>query len=260
MTPEQQKIEEVLNKSYTLDLGTIFERGFAYFQSAPGPLVAFTFLYLLATILLRQLGSVGAFAVNLIGPPLIMGVYVVLDQIRQQKSFDNRTFLAGFQAFTPLVIVALFSSLVYLALVLPLLGTNIFSMSGGTVEEDPAITMEIMLENIQNAPQWAYLSLIPLIYLGVSWFWAPLFVYFYKLSAFEALEVSRKIITKQWGMFALLFLIFGILFTLGLLLLGVGVLVALPVIFCLNYAAFEGVMGLGEKIDDQGEQQPESGN
>ena len=246
MTPEQQKIEEVLNKSYTLDLGHIFERGFAYFQSAPLPLIAFTLIYLLGTILLQQLGSIGAFAVNLAGPPLLMGAYVVLDQIRQQKPFDNQTFLAGFQTFTPLVIVALFSSLVYLALVLPLLGTNIFSMSGGSTDEDPAITMEIMLENIQHAPTWAYLSLIPLIYLGVSWFWAPLFVYFFKLSAFEALETSRKIITKQWGMFALLFLIFGILFTVGLLFLGVGVLVAMPVIFCLNYAAFEGVMELGE--------------
>lgn len=90
----------------------------------------------------------------------------------------------------------------------------------------------------------AYGFMIPLIALGRMPFW-------------EAMETSRKIITKNWFMFFIMGFVYGGIILLGFLAFGIGVWVAMPVILCIQYAIYEGVVGVSndfsqEQIDEIG--------
>jgi uncharacterized membrane protein len=58
------------------------------------------------------------------------------------------------------------------------------------------------------------------------------------------MEASRKIITGLWFQFFLFLLVLGCLALLGTLALGIGLLVAIPVIYCTSAAAYEDIVGI----------------
>ena len=61
---------------------------------------------------------------------------------------------------------------------------------------------------------------IPFIYLSIAWSLTTPFVVFGGLDAWSAMEASRKVITKKFGMVFLFFFVWGLLFMAGLLTLG----------------------------------------
>jgi len=71
------------------------------------------------------------------------------------------------------------------------------------------------------------------------------------MSAWEAMEASRKIITKQWFVFLGFGFIIALIGISGVIALGVGALYTIPFIYCASYAAFNDVVGTGEEdIED----------
>jgi hypothetical protein len=80
-----------------------------------------------------------------------------------------------------------------------------------------------------------------------------MFVVFYKMSFWDAMEASRKVISKNWFMIFLFLFVTGLIAGAGIILLCVGILVTFPAYLCMNYAAFADVTQLGtqpEKGDD----------
>lgn len=100
--------------------------------------------------------------------------------------------------------------------------------------------------------------LIPGIYLGVAYSFTSLFIIFGQMNFWNAMETSRKVITKQWwNFFGLMLVTVGIVL-LGFLALGIGVWVAFPLMSCIYYAAFEDIVlshtsALDNLIDELGE-------
>jgi hypothetical protein len=86
-------------------------------------------------------------------------------------------------------------------------------------------------------------------YFGVAWSWAAMFVVFYKMSFWDAMESSRKLITKQWFFIFLFLFIVGLIAALGFVLLCVGMLATIPAAQCMQYAAFADVTKLNETPD-----------
>ncbi|MFM7613932.1 MAG: hypothetical protein ACKO4R_06860, partial [Synechococcales cyanobacterium] len=64
-----------------------------------------------------------------------------------------------------------------------------------------------------------------------------------RLEFWDALEASRKIISKDWFSFFLLFICIGLLNFAGLLAFGVGLLVTIPWSVCILAAAYKDVVG-----------------
>ena len=62
------------------------------------------------------------------------------------------------------------------------------------------------------------------------------------MPAWDAMETSRKIISKQWGIFALFYFLVSIISVSGVLIFGIGILYTLPLGACILYASFEDIL------------------
>jgi hypothetical protein len=81
--------------------------------------------------------------------------------------------------------------------------------------------------------------ILPAIYLGVAYSFAWLLVMDQKLDFWTALEVSRRVVTAQWWRVLGLGLLSVVFLLLGAALLGVGIFVALPLMYGALVYAYE---------------------
>ena len=86
--------------------------------------------------------------------------------------------------------------------------------------------------------------IIPGIYFAVSYVFSHLFIWFYDKDPAEAIRLSRKTVSGNFGQILLLFLILAGINLLGIMALGVGILLTMPFSFCVVYAAFEDIIGI----------------
>ena len=86
--------------------------------------------------------------------------------------------------------------------------------------------------------------IIPGIYFAVSYVFSHLFIWFYDKDPSEAIRLSRKTVSGNFGQILLLFLILAGINLLGLMALGLGILLTMPFSFCVVYAAFEDIIGV----------------
>lgn len=90
------------------------------------------------------------------------------------------------------------------------------------------------------------LCVIPGIYLAVAWSFSIPFIVFYTGDFWQAMEMSRKVITRSWFSFLLLAIIGGLLASLGILICFIGVFLTLPILYLSIYAAYEDIVGTGK--------------
>lgn len=86
--------------------------------------------------------------------------------------------------------------------------------------------------------------ILPGIYFAVSYVFSHLFVLFYDKDPTEAIRLSRKTVSGNFGQILLLFLILAGINLLGIMALGVGILLTMPFSFCVVYAAFDDIIGI----------------
>lgn len=202
------------NQEYELKIGQYFSRGWEIFKQYPWGFIGFFLLTLLismaSSMLPFPLGTNkdgGGGIVNLvITPVLSAGLYIVAFLIAKNRPKTFSDFFRGFNQFLQIFLVNVVSSIL--------------------------IAIGFLL------------LIIPGVYLAVAYTFSLLFAIEKKLSFWSAMEASRKLITKKWFSF----LVFGVVIMLlnlaGLLALGVGLLVTIPLTYCIMVAAFEDIVGL----------------
>lgn len=145
------------------------------------------------------------FSGQVISGPLNAGFFIVAFKILKNRPYSFDDFFRGFESFLQLFLVTLMS--------------GIFILTG------------------------TLLFIIPGIYLSVAYAFAVALVLEKRLEFWDALEASRKIISKDWFSFFLLFICIGLLNFAGLLAFGVGLLVTMPWSVCILAAAYKDVVG-----------------
>ena len=85
--------------------------------------------------------------------------------------------------------------------------------------------------------------ILPGIYLIVSWMFAPLLIMDRKLDFWDAMEVSRKVVTRHWWILFALFLLSLLLMLAGVLVLCVGFFIAMPITTAATVYAYEDIFG-----------------
>ena len=88
------------------------------------------------------------------------------------------------------------------------------------------------------------LLILPGIYLAVGYMFTTFFIIDYRMEFWQAMELSRKIISRNWFAFFGFALVLLALNLLGTLAFGVGLLVSLPVTSCAAAIAYKDIVGL----------------
>ena len=161
--------------------------------------------YTLLTVAISIAAAFIPFGSILVSGPLTAGYYIVANKISKGEAYEFGTFFKGFDYFVPLLLYSLIAG-IFIALGIVAL-------------------------------------IIPGIYLAVAYTFAPLFIVFAKMEFWDGMELSRKLVTKNWwNIFGFVLLLFLINLT-GTLAFLVGLLFTIPLTFCAIYAAFEDIVG-----------------
>ena len=142
----------------------------------------------------------------LLGGPVIAGYYIVSQLISNDRHVELSDFFKSFDKFIPLLILTLLIALV--------------------------VFIGLML------------LIIPGIYFAVSYLFAHFFVWYYDVDPSEAIRLSRKTVSGNFGQILLLCLVLGGINLIGILAFGVGILLTLPFTYCVIYAAFDDIIGI----------------
>ncbi len=202
---EQRNFEALLQQEYTVKIGKYITRGWEMFNHNIGRFIGFLFLVFLLNAGLGFIPRIGEIASLVLMAPLNAGFVLFTLKIAQGQNTTFSDFFRGFKYFKPVLLANLL--------------ITIFTVIGITFLVIPGIYLAV-----------AYTFTIPLLVEKKIKFW-------------EAMEASRKIITKKWFSMFFFILILGLLNLGGLLLMGFGLLLTVPLSGCAVIAAYEDIVG-----------------
>jgi len=240
-------LKEALAGNYRFNFEKYISRGFDITGLFSGGYIGFTFLYIIISLIIGSIPEIGEY-VNalLVFPVLTAGYYIVAKQVSFNEGFNFDQFFEGFKDIGNLMIVALIpfaiSSLVTLAF-----GLNPNFWEEAIMNNLGELDFSVLLASLSIG---VLLVSIPIIYLTVAWSFAPHFVVFYKMPAWEAMETSRQLITKRWFSFFGFAIVQVLIIMLGALLICVGILYFIPAAMNASYAAFEDITKFYEEVEE----------
>lgn len=212
------------DRNYDFKMGQYFSRGWELFKRNALQFIGFTLLVVvvlggLSFLLPYPLGSGnvdegqtgGNIISNILLTLLTPGFYIVAFQIARNRATSFSDFFKGFNRALPILLISIVSGF------LILLGTLCLIL--------PGIYLSV-----------AYMLGMPLLLDKHLDFW-------------PALETSRKLVTKKWFTFFGFSLLLSLLNVLGLIVVGIGLLVTIPLTFCTIAAAYEDIVGLNSVAD-----------
>ena len=208
-------LEGLLQRSYTVKIGDYISSGFETFKKNAGAFIGFTIVLLLINLVLAQINKsaspVGSLISLLISGPLNAGFLIVAFKVLRNRETTFGDFFRGFNNYLPLFLVSLVSGV--------LIGLGFV------------------------------LLIIPGIYLAVAYTFALPLVLDKKMNFWDAMEFSRKLISKNWFSFFGFVLVLVLINFAGALLLGLGLLVTIPLSVGAIAAAYADIVGLPASSD-----------
>ena len=193
-------------------------------------------------------GSIGSILVTY---PLYMGFAIVAHRIHNQQSFEFQDFFKGFEDFVQLFLVYLIIILIAIVIMIPL---GIMAFVG--MDMTTSLEYGEIPDFFSNGTFVLvfFLVMVPMIYLMTAWRWAPYLVVFYKYSFWDALETSRRLVSRNFWITLGFIVVIGLLAVAGMVALFIGMVVTVPMAMCVEYAAFADITQLaGERDAQQGD-------
>jgi uncharacterized membrane protein len=203
---DPQLFDKQLNTPCTVNVQDYIKKGWEMFKEHIGEFVGFTLLVFAISAVSSKFAFAGSFIFSAVAAPLYAGYSIVAFRLLSGKPLQFGDFFNGFNYFLPLFLA---------------------SLAGGLL-----VSIGFVL------------LIIPGIYLAVAYLFTTFLVLDYRMEFWQAMEISRKIITKNWfAFFGFAFALFAINF-LGAIALGVGLLVSIPVSACAAAIAYKEIIGL----------------
>jgi len=236
----QSKINDLSTNGYQIEISRYISMAWENFKKAPGQYIGYltVFFAILMGLSMVPLGTLAT-------PIFSIGFAIVANKIQRGEQIEFGNFFGGLKSNPGhLILVGLISGLIIAAIMIPIFlvgGVSMFLTIG--TEGTP----DFSALNVGLLVVLSFLTLIPIIYLGLSWSWATYFVAFKGLDFWPAMEASRKIITREWFSFFGFSIVLGLIGMAGVLCLGFGVLVTAPLVSIASFIAFEQIVGLDDE-------------
>jgi hypothetical protein len=198
------KLESIRSKGYDFDIKDILERAWKMFLQQPLLSIAYSMLiFSIQLLFVSYVKDVAFFFALFLAPPFYSGFYLVANRISRGESLVYADFFKGFNYYWSVFSIWLIGQIIT--------AIGVFAF------------------------------VIPGIYLAVAYSFSVLMAIFGGFDFWTALEESRKLISVRWWKFMVFTLVLVIINLLGILTLGMGLLVSVPVTFYATYIIFEDI-------------------
>lgn len=199
-----EKVNRFITSGYNFRISDYVNQAWALFKNDIGNFVLFTVVFLAITTFVSFIPVIGAILVVFMSPALSVGYFIVARKIAKGEEYGFNNFFDGFRQVLPLFLGQLVSGIL--------------------------VSIGIAL------------LIIPGIYLSVAYIFTSLFIWFMGEEFWNAMELSRKLISKKWFSVFGFVIILALINLLGLIALGVGILFTIPITMIAIYLAFDDVM------------------
>lgn len=202
---DPQVFDRYLGASCSLNVQECIKQGWEMFKEHVGEFVGFTLIIFVASVVSSRSSFAGSFVFSAIIASLSAGYGIAAFRLLSGQQIEFADFFKGFNYFLPLFLASL---------------AGCFMVSIGFL-----------------------LLIIPGIYLAVAYMFTTFLILDYRMEFWQAMETSRKIISKNWFVFfGFSFVLFAVNL-LGGLAFGVGLLVTIPVTACAAAVAYKEIIG-----------------
>lgn len=270
----QNKVETLTTEGYDFSASQYLKEGWEIYKDEAFSFIGFLLVTVIISFGVSNIPTIGApIQYFVVGPALGVGYFIVAHKIRRNEYDDFGEFFKGFSYLKEIIPAAFTLMAIYVLAFSP----SIYSMySTGLFDwyqevlKDPfnAPQIDSFITGLSTTQIWiVVLNLIPVVYLTVAFSFAYKFIVFCDMGFWEAIESSRKVITRRWfavfgyyllfmGLFFLATLLIALILSaaplLGGLLMGlfmIAVVAISPLIYCGLYAAFADILQLNEDED-----------
>ena len=223
--------EVILGRDYALDIGYCIARSWALLKVHFWPLVGITSLVAVVIVVINQV-------LGLVSGPAIRGMIYQHQVSVRGISVILAVSILGTPVYAVLI-AGLFKYCLKLIRGQPAGIADAFSGFG------PAFGKLVLLGLVSGCLSLiGYLfCLIPGIYLVVAWMFAIPLVIDRGLGFWDAMELSRKVVSKHWFLLFALQIVSALLATCGLIACCIGILVTMPLGFVTLMYAYEDLFG-----------------
>ncbi len=279
---QKEDYQDLLDNGYDFKLGDYISAGWNIATQNVGGFVGFTFIipililaFYVVIVLIFGIFFVGAVGIADSGIVAILviiaffvylalivcvyllgyGYFCVAHKIQKQEYYSFSDFFGAFAHWKQLLYYQVMKMLIMLLCSAPLI---VFMAIYIYI---PMFKGEITdigdMETIMPFRPLIYLFMIPTYYFVISYSFAPMLIMFGGLTYWDAMETSRKVITKKFFWFLLFYIVLIAVVYAGLLAFLIGILFSIPVAACMIYAAYNSIMGtqtsfIYDKIDEIG--------
>jgi hypothetical protein len=230
---------ELIARADKIDVFGCLDRSFQLWKNNFFPLVGVTLLVLVAQMALGMIPILGSIAGLFLNGVFYGGLYYYyIGKLRGEHRELGDAFAGFSKAFVPLMLASLITAALTIAIMMICAGPLFISLVKAAIESGHTNT----LPDLQFSPlsiAGLIIGVIAVFYLSVGWAFTFALVIDKGLGPWTAMEVSRRVVTKQWfRVFAVVFL-GAILTLLGLLGLIIGIFFTMPLIFGAILSAYE---------------------
>lgn len=191
---------------YEFDISRYFNEGWELFKRAPGVFIGFTVVYVAVLAAASFIDETFSSVVNMfITPIAAAGYYTAASVVDKKGHIEFNDFFRSMDRYWHLF---LFNIIV-------------------------AILTAIGL----------VLLIIPGIWFAVAVMFGYPLIALERMSFTDSIEVSIRVIHKKWFHFLLLAFLLVLVLLAGAILCGIGILVAMPLAYCILYACYRHVIG-----------------
>lgn len=233
MTQNSNRLDAVINDGYHFQLSQYISKGFNIFGKNAGMFIGYLVVYFIISMGLSIIPLLGQLASFMISAALLAGFYIVADKTERGEYAQFSNFFDGFNSWLPLFLNTLLSLVIFLGIFIPFIAYAYFRFDGFT-----GLTEGYRPDF--NAVDFLAIAVlfIVMILVGISFIYAPFFIIFDKMDAWEALMASRKVVAKNMLPHFLFLILWGLIICVSIIPLGLGLLVTLPAFYCSVYAAW----------------------
>jgi uncharacterized membrane protein len=230
---------ELIARATPLDVFGCLDRSFKLWTGNFFPLVGVTLLVIVAAAIAGAIPLVGILS-NLLLTGVFYGglYYYYLGKVRGEPRTVGDAFGGFSMAFVPLMLANLITVAINLVLMIvccaPVFSYFIKAAMQANRHVEPTLPHFSGLALVGFA-----IGFVIMVYLAVSWVFTFPLIIDQRLGPWTAMEVSRRVVSKQW--FRVFFVLFlgGIIALLGVIAVFIGVFFTLPLLFGAVVYAYE---------------------
>jgi uncharacterized membrane protein len=231
-------VRHILDTGRTIEVGRCLSRAWAVMKANFGPMVGVPLLVFVVMAAGGVIPFIGSCISLAISGPLMGGLYwYLLKQIRGQAPTIGDAFSGFSKNFAQLLLGYVVPALLAY---LPLLPFGIFffarNIRRGGAGPDFTLLDGVLL----------VVGVVGLMYLAIAWMYSLPLIVDKGMNFWPAMQVSRRVVNHRLGPLFLLILLTIAIALAGVLACGVGLLVALPLIFTISMCAYEDLFGGAE--------------